>query len=183
MKKSYIASSLTAIALLLSVSSAFAETTPVSVAGGTINFKGKVVNAACAVDGSGDQDVSLGQVKQTDLAATGDTSAPVEFSIKLVDCDSSVMKSASFGFSGVTDSADPTALANITGPGAATYVGVILKDATGATVPLDGTFDAGSKITLQDGENSAAFTAAMIASGKATPGDVTATVNFNIQYE
>ncbi|STR60559.1 type 1 fimbriae major subunit FimA [Klebsiella pneumoniae] len=48
-------------ALSLSSTAALADTTTVN--GGTVHFKGEVVNAACAVDaGSIDQTVQLGQV-------------------------------------------------------------------------------------------------------------------------
>lgn len=47
-------------ALSLSSAAALADTTTVN--GGTVHFKGEVVNAACAVDaGSVDQTVQLGQ--------------------------------------------------------------------------------------------------------------------------
>ena len=49
-------------ALSLSSTAALADTTTVN--GGTVHFKGEVVNAACAVDaGSIDQTVQLGQVR------------------------------------------------------------------------------------------------------------------------
>ena len=47
-------------ALSLSSTAALAETTPTTVNGGTVHFKGEVVNAACAVDaGSVDQTVQF----------------------------------------------------------------------------------------------------------------------------
>ena len=54
-------------ALSLSSTAALADTTTVN--GGTVHFKGEVVNAACAVDaGSLDQTVMLGQVRSAKLA-------------------------------------------------------------------------------------------------------------------
>ena len=53
----------------LSLSSAAALADTVTVNGGTVHFKGEVVNAACAVDaGSIDQTVQLGQVRSAKLA-------------------------------------------------------------------------------------------------------------------
>ncbi|CAD5683341.1 type 1 fimbriae major subunit FimA [Escherichia coli] len=53
-------------ALSLSSAAALADTTTVN--GGTVHFKGEVVNAACAVDaGSVDQTVQLGQVRTASL--------------------------------------------------------------------------------------------------------------------
>ncbi|MBX4293495.1 fimbrial protein, partial [Mycobacterium tuberculosis] len=76
-------------ALSLSSAAALANTTTVN--GGTVHFKGEVVNAACAVDaGSIDQTVQLGQVRSAKLAPAGSTSSAVRFDIQLDDCDTSV---------------------------------------------------------------------------------------------
>lgn len=57
---------------------------PDSVNGGTVHFKGEVVNAACAVDaGSVDQTVQLGQVRTASLAQEGAASSAVGFDIQL----------------------------------------------------------------------------------------------------
>ena len=56
----------------LSLSSTAALAAATTVNGGTVHFKGEVVNAACAVDaGSVDQTVQLGQVRRTRIAGTG----------------------------------------------------------------------------------------------------------------
>lgn len=76
-------------ALSLSSTAALADTTTVN--GGTVHFKGEVVNAACAVDaGSIDQTVQLGQVRSAKLATAGSTSSAVGFNIQLDDCDTTV---------------------------------------------------------------------------------------------
>jgi hypothetical protein len=85
----------------------------VTVNGGTVHFKGEVVNAACAVDaGSIDQTVQLGQVRSAKLATAGNTSTAVGFNIQLNDCDTTVATKASVAFTGTAiDSANPTVLA------------------------------------------------------------------------
>lgn len=81
-------------ALSLSATAALAAD-PVTVNGGTVHFKGEVVNAACAVDaGSLDQTVQLGQVRSAKLATAGSTSSPVGFNIQLNDCDITVSEKA-----------------------------------------------------------------------------------------
>lgn len=72
-------------ALSLSSTAALADTTPTTVNGGTVHFKGEVVNAACAVDaGSVDQTVQLGQVRTATLKQAGATSSAVGFNIQLM---------------------------------------------------------------------------------------------------
>lgn len=59
-----------------------------TVNGGTVHFKGEVVNAACAVNmNSVDQTVLLGQVRSATLGSDGKTSGSVGFTIQLDDCD------------------------------------------------------------------------------------------------
>lgn len=106
-------------ALSLSSAAALADTTTVN--GGTVHFKGEVVNAACAVDaGSIDQTVQLGQVRSAKLATAGSTSSSVGFNIQLDDCDTTVATKASVAFSGTAiDSSNTTVLALQTLPPAA----------------------------------------------------------------
>ncbi|AJB30835.1 type 1 fimbriae major subunit FimA [Klebsiella pneumoniae HK787] len=94
-------------ALSLSSTAALADTTTVN--GGTVHFKGEVVNAACAVDaGSIDQTVQLGQVRSAKLATAGSTSSAVGFNIQLDDCDTTVATKASVAFAGTAiDSIPP----------------------------------------------------------------------------
>lgn len=98
-------------ALSLSSAAALADTTTVN--GGTVHFKGEVVNAACAVDaGSIDQTVQLGQVRSAKLATAGSTSSSVGFNIQLDDCDTTVATKASVAFAGTAiDSSNTTVLA------------------------------------------------------------------------
>lgn len=125
-------------ASLLSVGVAHAEI--VTVNGGTIHFKGEVVNAACAVDtGSLDQTVQLGQVRTTSLSASGQTSSAVGFNLQLRDCDTSVASAAAIAFSGVTAPTNSQALAlESSAGGSATNVGVQILDRLGAPMTFDG---------------------------------------------
>ncbi|STW06027.1 type 1 fimbriae major subunit FimA [Klebsiella grimontii] len=120
-------------ALSLSATAALAAD-PVTVNGGTVHFKGEVVNAACAVDaGSLDQTVQLGQVRSAKLAAAGSTSSPVGFNIQLNDCDITVSEKAAIAFAGTAiNSTNPTVLAlQGSAAGGATNVGVQILDRSG----------------------------------------------------
>ena len=131
-------------ALSLSSAAALADTTTVN--GGTVHFKGEVVNAACAVDaGSVDQTVQLGQVRTASLAQEGATSSAVGFNIQLNDCDTTVADKAAIAFLGTAiDGTHPNVLAlQSSAAGSATKVGVQILDRTGAALALDGaTFSA-----------------------------------------
>lgn len=170
-------------ASLMTVGLAHAATTTVN--GGTVHFKGEVVNAACAIDaGSVDQTVQLGQVKATTLSEAGKTSSAVGFNIQLNECDTSVSTKAAIAFSGVTvNAANLTALAlEGSSAGVATNVGVQVLDSTGKALAFDGaTYSAAA--TLADGNNTLPFQARYIATGAATPGTANANANFKVQYQ
>ena len=170
-------------ALSLTSAAALADTTTVN--GGTVHFKGEVVNAACAVDaGSVEQRVQLGQVRSAKLATAGSTSSAVGFNIQLDDCDTSVSTKASVAFSGTAvDTTNNTVLAlQGSAAGSATNVGVQILDNKGTTLALDGaTFSAAT--TLNDGTNIIPFQARYYATGAATAGTANADATFKVQYE
>lgn len=169
-------------ASLMTAGLAHAATTTVN--GGTVHFKGEVVNAACAVDaGSVDQTVQLGQVKAATLSEAGKTSSAVGFNIQLNDCDTTVATKAAIAFTGVVVNADnPTALAlESSSAGGATNVGVQVLDSAGKAVQFDGS--PSTAATLTDGTNTLPFQARYIATGAATPGTANANANFKVQYE
>ena len=160
----------------LSLSSTAALAAATTVNGGTVHFKGEVVNAACAVDaGSVDQTVQLGQVRTASLKQTGATSSAVGFNIQLNDCDTSVATKAAVAFLGTAiDSAHPKVLAlQSSAAGSATNVGVQILD--GATFS--------AQTTLNNGTNTIPFQARYYAIGEATPGAANADATFKVQYQ
>ncbi|MEC9673595.1 type 1 fimbrial major subunit FimA [Escherichia marmotae] len=172
-------------ALSLSSTAALADTTPTTVNGGTVHFKGEIVNAACAVDaGSVDQTVQLGQVRTATLKQGGATSSAVGFNIQLNDCDTAVASTAAVAFLGTAiNSNNPTVLAlQSSAAGSATNVGVQILDRTGNALTLDGaTFSA--QTTLNNGTNTIPFQARYYAIGEATPGAANADATFKVQYQ
>ncbi|EEM2539784.1 fimbrial protein [Salmonella enterica subsp. enterica serovar Morehead] len=169
--------------LSLTSASALADTTTVN--GGTVHFKGEVVNAACAVDaGSVDQTVQLGQVRSAKLATAGSTSSSVGFNIQLNDCDTSVSTKAAVAFSGTAVDTTHTSVLALQGSaaGSATNVGVQILDNTGTPLVLDGaTFSTAT--TLNDGTNIIPFQARYYATGAATAGIANADATFKVQYQ
>ncbi|WP_273908116.1 type 1 fimbrial major subunit FimA [Enterobacter bugandensis] len=175
-------------ALSITSATAFAETTgatTTTVSGGTVHFKGEIVNAACSVDSnSSEQTVNLGQIRSAKLNKAGATSSLVGFNIELGDCDTSVSSKASVAFSGPTiDTANPNVLAlQSSSAGGASNVGVQILDKTGTPLALDGTaFSAAT--TLNDGKNVIPFQARYYATGVATAGTANADATFKVQYQ
>lgn len=169
---------------------------PVTVDGGKINFTGSLVTAPCSVDNGPTNDgqtVKLGQVSTNHFAATGDTSTPVPFSIKLVGCDLSPDKtgndaytSAAITFKGNTVAAKTTDLAvqgteGASGEELAKNVGIqILQNDT--AVPVDGSAGT-TKETIHVGNNEIPFTAQYIAEADTvSPGAANAAVDFSVTY-
>lgn len=155
------------------------------VNGGTVHFKGEIVNAACAVDADSiDQTVQLGQVRADRLAANGATSSAVGFNIQLDDCSTKVATKASVAFLGTaidTTNTDVLALQD-SAAGSATNVGVQILDRSGTPVKLDGvTYSTAT--TLNDGTNVIPFQARYYAVNAATAGVANADATFKVQYE
>ena len=155
-----------------------------TVNGGTVHFKGEVVNAACAVNANSfDQTVQLGQVRTEKLKADGDKSAAVGFNIELSDCDTKVSNGASILFSGTTVATKNNVLAlQGSASGTATNVGVQVLDHAGSAVTVDGNTPTAS-YTLSDGTNKIPFQALYIATGQSTAGTANADATFKVQYQ
>ncbi|CAM3997598.1 fimbrial protein [Rahnella bruchi] len=169
-----------AISLVLISGSGFAETT--SVSGGTINFEGKVINAACSVAADSiNQTITLDDVKVSKLATTGEAAGqPVSFEILISDCDTSVMQNVSVTFNGQSDSTTSDALANTAGVGAATNVGLQLYGPDGKALPVG---IESATIPLNGIQNTLPFSVDYIATGAAaTAGTVAATATFSMNY-
>lgn len=170
---------------------------PVTVDGGKINFTGSLVTAPCSVDNGPTNDgqtVKLGQISTNHFAATGDTSTPVPFTIKLVGCDLSpdtsdndAYTSAAITFKGNTVDTKTTDLAiqgtaGATGEDLAKNVGIQILQNSKA-VPVDGSAATGNKETLHVGNNEIPFTAQYIAEADTvSPGAANAAVDFSVTY-
>ncbi|HAY4528357.1 TPA: S-fimbrial adhesin major pilin SfaA-II [Escherichia coli] len=160
-----------------------ASAAPATVNGGTVHFKGEVVNAACAVNmNSVDQTVLLGQVRTKKLANLDDVSGPVGFNIQLDECDSTTSGSVKILFSGTPVAGKNNALAiQSSASGAATNVGIQILDSSGNPVTLNS--DQSAVYTLTDGTNNIPFQARYIATGQSTAGTANADATFKVQYQ
>lgn len=177
---------LSIVAVMLGLTAtANAEVTTVG-SGGTINFEGSLVQTACTVDNSSKtQTVDLKSVDTAAMVDLGAKSPAIPFTLKLTGCDITVQQTATFGFTGDAALNSTTALKNLDiGGTAATNVGVQIENSAGGIVPIDGSYDAGSELSLTSGDNNTAnFTAYMISTAPvATAGSLHSTVNFLVQY-
>lgn len=179
MKKHVLAMVTTAIMFGGAASLAQAATNTVS--GGTVNFSGQVVDAACSVTADSiNQVVQLSQVRTAKLTTAGATANQKEdFKIKLADCDITVSQNAAVMFNGQGDPAEAGSLANTAGAGAASNVALKLYGPDGNALMLG---DTSSSIILVDGNNIIPLSVDYVATGAATPGNVEATATFNIIY-
>lgn len=181
-----IISKLSMLAVLMGLSATSNAAAVVSATGGTVNFQGSVVETSCAVDtGSETQTIDLKVVDLRDIKTPGQKSPAVPFQLKLIDCDPKIAATATFGFTGEADKTDTTALKNTdTSAEAAANVGVQMSTSGSTVVPIDGSFDASSMLTLTVGDNTADFNAYMISTAAgATAGSVHSTVDFLVQYQ
>ncbi|EBL2122308.1 fimbrial protein BcfA [Salmonella enterica] len=179
MKKPVLALMVSAIAFGGMLSTAQADTTIVT--GGTVNFVGQVVDAACSVSAdSVDQTVTLGQVRASKLTEAGMVvNQKEDFTIKLEDCDTQTSQNAAVIFNGQQDANQPGSLANTAGAGSATNVALQLYGPDGQALNIG---ESSSTVTLNDGENVIPLSVDYIATGTATAGNVTATATFSMVY-
>lgn len=182
MKRTLISSAIIASALFSGIASA------VTVNGGSLEFKGELVNASCAVDtSSANQTINMGQIRTGSFTSVGSTTGPVPFEIRLTGCDTAVIGGATtpptvkVGFTGVVDSTNANAL-SVTGTGAAKGIGLQILDRSGTAVPFDGT--ATTELDVVAGNMSIPFNARYISTLAAVvAGSANANATFYLTYE
>ena len=161
------------------------EPEPTIVSGGTVNFLGEFVTAACAVENSSsNQDITLGQYSTTSLKKKGDVTANIPFSIKLVDCDNSAYTNVSIAFTGLSKD---KVLLDLNGAGSnaavATGMSVELLDINSTPVSLNGT-DFSTPQTIYEGNTELHFNARYKATDDViTSGLANANATFMIKYQ
>lgn len=183
MHKSFVSLAVLAmISVLPSVASAAQVTT---VTGGVVHFTGEVVNAACAVSSdSANQTVALGQVRSASLAGRGNVMNKTQFSIVLIDCDSSVSTNAAVSFVGdaVPDGTALRVTSKTTQGTVASGVGIQILDSAG-TVIMPNSGNAGTVTKIQDGTTVIPLSAQFISTEETvTPGAADADMVFSIVY-
>ncbi len=182
-------STLGLIAISTLGASASALAAAVEVKGGTVNFAGDLVNAACAVStGSANQTVALGQIRTASFTKAGDKTTAVPFEIKLVDCDPAIQATAAIAFQGNavggTTGANLLAVSAADSNGtAAKNVGIEIADHTAKVLGLTGAVFSTAK-SLIAGDNTLQFSARYVSTDATTsPGQANASATFTVKYE
>jgi major type 1 subunit fimbrin (pilin) len=169
---------------LLSISSVIANADTI-VDGGTVNFTGEFINAACAVSNeSANQTVNLGQYRTASLQAAGDVTTNIPFNIVLNECDSTVADSVAVSFTGPSADGDLLAVnASGTNAQAAQGVGIELLDGRLQTLKVNGEQFSTAQ-TITDGKNTLNFFARYKSTEDTVlPGQANATATFKVQYQ
>ncbi len=175
MKKNIIIVALTALAAVSS-SSVFA-------AAGTVNFAGNILDSACEVAvTSQNQTVIIGNFYKSEFAGMGDRTAAKDFDIILKDCPVTVT-SAKVRFDGAPDLVNPSLLAiNSSVAGAATGVAINLMSADKADLPLHGENNYNYVLSSTQ-DNTLKFYAQYISTASSvTAGPANSVANFSVVY-
>ena len=121
----------------------------------------------------------MGQVSNVTLK-NGGKSEPVDFNIKLTQCDTTTLSGVTVVFSGSPSTGNPDLL-GITG--SASGASIALIDGSGAPIKLG---EATAARPIVDGSNEldfAAFLQGDGASAAVVPGSFTSVANFTLSYE
>ncbi|ASV56848.1 hypothetical protein LJPFL01_3485 [Lelliottia jeotgali] len=149
---------------------------------GKIKFEGTVIEAACSIDSDSlDQTVQMGAIAKHALEG-GKKSSPVDFSIKLHDCDTSVGSTATVAFNGIAgDSAGTLDKTFATTGTAGGGVGVAITDLGGVAIEPN---SASTPMTLADGDNELEFQAYVVGSTTSViAGAFSSVANFVMDYQ
>ncbi len=186
MKKSVISLSLVTILGLAAVSAQAAST-------GTITFNGELTDTTCEVDINGqgsDATIVLPTVGVNQLTASGDTTGRTSFNMNVSDCvigtEGGHSKVSAFFQPGNTVDLSTGRLKNV--GGSATNVDLRLLDASNSFAPINvGNTDqvsGTSYVDIQaDGTAFLPYAVEYYANAQTTPGTVTSSVVYNLQYK
>ncbi len=158
---------------------------------GTISFTGKVVAQTCRITtgNNGNFTVTLPTVSQTALTNEGSTTGLTPFSISLTGCTTGQNGSSNvkaFFEPGANTDFNTNKLKNASSGGAQNVQIQLLNNDGTTAIQLGKDFagqDVHSEAINSNGEATLRYMAQYYATGKATVGDVTSSVNYTIAYE
>ncbi|ELY4776485.1 fimbrial protein [Cronobacter turicensis] len=186
MKKSVISASVCAILTIATFSAQAAST-------GTITFNGELTDTTCEVDINGqgsDATIVLPTVGVNQLTANGDTTGRTSFNMNISDCvigtEGGHSKVSAFFQPGNTVDLSTGRLKNV--GGSATNVDLRLLDASNnyAAINVGNTDQVNNMAYVDinaDGTANIPYAVEYYANAQTTPGTVTSSVVYNLQYK
>jgi major type 1 subunit fimbrin (pilin) len=154
-----------------------------NAADGTVNFTGEIIDQACTVDiGSNNtMTVDLGRVARTAFQNTGDESDSTKFTIKLINCPSTVT-SAQVKFDGANDSNNSDLLAITSGSAAAGGVAIKLMTADKSLLGLNQANSYSYPLVTTADNNLDFYAAYKSTAASVSAGTANAVANFTVNY-
>jgi major type 1 subunit fimbrin (pilin) len=154
-----------------------------TAADGQIKFTGNITANTCSINGGtpGQQQVPLGDVPASSLAASGQTAGAKNFSLVLTECTG--------GTTAVAARFESIALGTLAGrllldsSSVAENVEIALYDSMGVPQPVNGAIPASSYVTLTGGNATLEYVASFYATGEATTGAANSEVSYTLSYQ
>lgn len=149
---------------------------------GDVKFHGSIIDAPCSIAPTGTDDgaidVDLGQIA-THVLKDGGASTPTDFSIHLIDCDTTTLNSVQVAFMGTSDTNDDSLLA--LGTGTASGAGVAIAH-NGVQIKLG---EKSPAEVIQGTEATLGFSAYLKGDNASAivPGAFAATSTFQLTYQ
>lgn len=158
---------------------------------GTITFNGQVTANTCTVTGGqgtsstgNNFTVALPSVTASTLSAAGKTAGATAFNVKVSGCTGPATAVSTYFEGGPTVNPADGNLVNATGAGNATGVEIQLLDpVTGTPIVAGGAASQDTQVNLVGGQATMNYDAQYYATGAATAGAVSSTVNYSIAYQ
>lgn len=162
------------------------STSALAASENTINFQGEVSDETClvAVNGNAASPVVLmPTVSKKDLATSGATAGQTSFTVGLTGCTGSSTDSTKVSTVFVGNNVSSSG--NLLNTGTAKNVEVQLLDTKDAVINLTGGYTGSGDLTLgiDETEASATYNAQYYATGAATAGTVTASLQYAVTYQ
>ncbi|WP_235423096.1 fimbrial protein [Enterobacter hormaechei] len=179
--------------LTLSILATLNSSVAIAASTGTITFNGELTDTTCEVDVNGqggDATVTLPTVSINQLKEPGNTAGRTSFNMKLTECvigtEGGHTKVSAFFQPGNTVDLSTGRLKNVAGD--ATMVDLQLLDASGNYKPINvGNTDQVNDMTYvdikSDGSALLPYAVEYYANGQTTPGTVSSSVVYNLQYK
>lgn len=154
---------------------------------GTITFNGSITAQTCTINGNGagakDFTVKLPTVSASALATAGQTAGRTPFTISLSACTPATGSVHTFFESGTTTDTQTGNLKLATGGATNVQIGLLNGDTTPIKAGFTDASQNSQSVALASGSVTLPYFAQYVATGAATAGAATSTVQYTIAYQ